>query len=249
MLFWPLLVASTEARRQALLVVGCGIVVVACLTVFVLTPIHDTDVPKALNVVAVHDGQTSAIVLLGDVDPLRGPIADAAHWTREPIAAIGASGSDRRFWATQLSDPADTGLDLSKSTAVRTESDAMLRLVIVPSAPGSVIRVRLPEDSDVQEVAFGDEIHQFGELARKALVLRGVPRTGAVLTARVGLAGEIVVVEERSELPASAEAIAALRLDSEVPIGPGDRSMVVSRLQISDLPPSTSAASGDETSP
>ncbi len=249
MLLWPLLVASTEARRQALLVVGCGIAGAVCLTSFAMTPVHTTEVPKAINVVAVHDGPRSAIVLLGNVDPLPGPIADGANWTKKPIEAFGRSGRDPRFWATQLNDQGDKSPDLSRSTAERTETAAILNLVILPSERGSVIRVRLPEDSQAEEIAFGDERHTLGELARHTLTLRGVPQTGAVLTARVGLAGEIVVVEERSLLPPSAADIAALRSRNEVPIGPGDRSMFVSRLEISELPATIPNISGEEATP
>jgi hypothetical protein len=252
LLLMPMLAVSTEARRTALLTLGAAFGVIALLGAFFMTSAHSANVPRSLNVVAIHDTAESEVmmVLLGSANVVPEAIKSAAEWSKRPVRALRRSATDAapQVWRAPLGAVADAAYpDLSGSMIEPSKKGPVLRLMVRPVGAESVIRVRLPEGSRTIDVACGDERHLFEEGASQ-LVLRGVTTEGVLISASVGEAGEVEVVEERAGLPAAAGRIAALRSAAEVPIGPGDRSIFVGRLSIEELtsvsmPPSAAPAS------
>lgn len=232
-----LLVASVEARRPALLALACVIGAAACLVGFAFSAPFTADVPRGLNVVALYepDGATS-VILLGAADPMPDSLAGATEWSKREIDALRRPGANSapRVWSATVDLPDIATLVLSESTYVADGERGVLRLVASGASPESTIRVRLPEGSRARSLAYGGQSHTFAE-ASDRLTLRGVPAEGFVLEAEVG-GGPVEVIEERPGLSGGALAVAAARSDAELPIGPGDRTMIVSRLVPTELP-------------
>lgn len=234
----PLMVASTEARRTAMLTVAGVGLVVASVVAFLLTPVFSASVPRGLNVVAVHGGDGSAsVLLLGAADPIPSRIRGAAEWSKEPAELLRRPGADQspRLWTTRIEDADAEPPDLSASTLDDAAGSATLRLVVRPGDPDSLLRIRFPESVDLVDLAFGGHAVAIEGRQWSTLALRGVPADGATVTARVQAGSEVMVIEERPGLRPAARRLADLRGSAEVPIGPGDRTITVARLAIDSL--------------
>jgi hypothetical protein len=234
----PLLVVSCEARRTAMLTVGTVVLAVLAIVAFLLTPVHSAKVPRGLNVVSLHDGDaTASLLLLGASDPIPPRIRDAAEWSRDPAELLRRPGAAEapRVWTASIQDAGVEPPDLSESSLEVVGGQSTLRLVVRPGDPASLLRIRLPEGARLHELAYGGHTVALAGKEWSTLTLKGVPVEGVVVTAVVPTTSEVVVLEERPGLRPAARKFADLRGSTEVPIGPGDRTIVVARLAVDSL--------------
>jgi hypothetical protein len=251
LLLLPVLVVSTEARRSAMVAMAGGAMMVVFAATFLLTSVHSADTPRAVNVVAVNDddGATS-VVLLGSAESVPASLQSGADWSLQPLEFFRRRDDEQapRFWSASLGEHAIDRIDTSGSTYVAGDQAGMLRLQGKPSTYASVIRLDLPVGAKPGRLGYGGHVVDVPPRGGR-LSLRGVPPEGFLLEVLVSPGSEIGVLEERPALLRDAETIANLRSASEVPIGPGDRTIVVSRIAVDSIPSPESMEAGTDPDP